>query len=189
MPRGQGVALPTDTAEARQVAASLVGVWMPPPAESATPARSTPTSVQAQGEPHAAETPRAADAAALPRAATHPAHPAHPTHPTHATPAAPAAPPHADAAQQHAQGADTQRPPSPTPGLTADGKVILNTADAATLTRLPRVGGKRAQAIVVLRERLGRFRRPTDLLRVRGIGVKTLRKMLPHLVLDPPAEG
>lgn len=73
------------------------------------------------------------------------------------------------------------------PGLTADGKVILNTANLEELQRLPGVGRKRAEKILELRDRLGRFKRPTDLLRVRGIGVKSLRKMLPHLVLDPPA--
>ena len=45
---------------------------------------------------------------------------------------------------------------------------------------------------LVASNRLKRFRRPTDLLRVRGIclgsrlGPKTLRRMLPHLVVDPP---
>jgi competence protein ComEA len=73
------------------------------------------------------------------------------------------------------------------PGVTEDGRVILNTATAIELTRLPGVGPKRAEAIVQLRNRLKRFRRTTDLLRVRGIGVRTLKKMLPHLVLDPPA--
>jgi len=73
-------------------------------------------------------------------------------------------------------------------GVTKDGKVILNVADVGELTRLPGVGRKRAEAIVRLRERLGRLRKATDLLRVKGIGVKTLKKMLPYLVLDPPEE-
>jgi competence protein ComEA len=77
-------------------------------------------------------------------------------------------------------------PPS---GITRDGKVILNAATAEQLTRLPGVGVKRAAAIVKLRDRLKRFRRVTDLLRVRGIGVKTLKRMLPHLVLNPPPPG
>jgi competence protein ComEA len=71
-------------------------------------------------------------------------------------------------------------------GLTADGKVILNLASADELTKLPKVGAKRAQAILELRRKLGRFRQPTDLLRVRGIGRKTLKLMLPLLVVDPP---
>lgn len=71
-------------------------------------------------------------------------------------------------------------------GLTADGKVILNTANAAELERLPGIGPARATAILALRARLKKFRKPTDLLRVRGIGQKTLKRMLPHLVVDPP---
>jgi competence protein ComEA len=46
------------------------------------------------------------------------------------------------------------------------------------------VGTKRAAAILALRQRLGRFRRTSDLLRVKGIGPRTLQRMLPHLVLD-----
>jgi len=73
------------------------------------------------------------------------------------------------------------------PGTTPDGKVILNTATVGDLTKLPRIGEKRAQAILDLRRRLGKFRQATDLLRVRGIGRKTLRQLLPLLVVDPPA--
>jgi competence protein ComEA len=72
------------------------------------------------------------------------------------------------------------------PGLTADGKIILNLATADELRRLPGVGAKRARAIVELRTKLGRFKL-TDLLRVRGIGAKSLRRMQEHLILDPPA--
>lgn len=78
-------------------------------------------------------------------------------------------------------------PPQAGAGVTTDGKVILNLATADELTKLPRVGAKRAQAILDLRHKLGKFRRPTDLLRVRGIGRKTLKQMLPLLVLDSPA--
>jgi DNA uptake protein ComE-like DNA-binding protein len=37
-----------------------------------------------------------------------------------------------------------------------------------------------------LRMRLGRFKHVNDLLRVKGIGVKGLKKILPHIVLDAP---
>jgi competence protein ComEA len=79
--------------------------------------------------------------------------------------------------------------PSSEPGLTADGKIILNTATAAQFDKLPSVGMKRAEQIVALRERLGRFKSLNDLLRIKGIGVRTLKKMLPMLVLDPPKEA
>jgi competence protein ComEA len=77
--------------------------------------------------------------------------------------------------------------PAASLGLTADGKVILNLASADEMRKLPGIGAKRAQAIVELRTKLGgRFKRLTDLLRVKGIGPKGLKKMEPHLVLDPP---
>lgn len=78
---------------------------------------------------------------------------------------------------------DQKKPPE---GITSDGKVILNVANAEVLTQLPGVGARRAEAILELRARLKRFRKPSDLLRVRGIGVRSLKRMLPHLVLDPP---
>jgi competence protein ComEA len=77
----------------------------------------------------------------------------------------------------------------PSSGITTDGKVILNLATAGELTRLPGIGQKRAEKIVELRESLGRFKKLTDLLRIKGIGPKSLRKMLPYLVLDPPNEN
>jgi competence protein ComEA len=63
--------------------------------------------------------------------------------------------------------------------------VVLNLADATELQRLPGVGAKRAEAIVQLRTRLGGFQRANDLLRIKGIGPRTLERMLPHLTLDP----
>jgi competence protein ComEA len=71
-------------------------------------------------------------------------------------------------------------------GITPDGKVVLNLASADELTQLPGIGMKRAQAIVALRTKLKRFKHPTDLLRVKGIGPRGLQRMLPHLVLDAP---
>jgi competence protein ComEA len=54
--------------------------------------------------------------------------------------------------------------------------------------RLPGIGRRRAEAIVELRKRLKRFRTANDLLRVRGIGPKSLKRMLPQLVVDAPAQ-
>jgi competence protein ComEA len=77
-------------------------------------------------------------------------------------------------------------PVAPAPGVMADGRVVLNAASAEELTKLPGVGMKRAEAIVALRSKLKRFRQATDLLRVKGIGPRGLKRMLPHLVLDAP---
>lgn len=96
---------------------------------------------------------------------------------------APSEPPHDSKPRKSAEPV----PQAKSAGVTEDGRVILNMANVEELTKLPSVGKKRAAAILELRGRLKRFRRPTDLLRVRGIGVKTLKKMLPHLVVDPPA--
>lgn len=80
-------------------------------------------------------------------------------------------------------------PPEAAEGLTADGKVVLNRANIEQLRKLPGVGPKRAQAILDLRAKLGRFRRATDLLRIKGIGPKSLKKLQPHFVLDPPSSA
>lgn len=72
------------------------------------------------------------------------------------------------------------------PALTADGKVILNEAGAQELMSLRGVGEKRAEDILALRARLGRFRKVGDLLRIRGIGWKSLAKLREHVVLDRP---
>jgi len=74
----------------------------------------------------------------------------------------------------------------PPKAVTADGRVILNLATEDDLVQLPGIGVKRAQAIVALRTRLGRFRRVEDLLRVRGLGPRLLRRLRPHVAIDPP---
>lgn len=80
-------------------------------------------------------------------------------------------------------------PPNPAPSaaVTADGKIILNLADASDLRHLPGIGAKRAEAILALRAKLGgRFKRVAELLRVKGIGPKGLKKLEPRVVLDAP---
>jgi competence protein ComEA len=77
--------------------------------------------------------------------------------------------------------------PKPVSKGASDGPIVVNEADASTFTRLPGVGEKRAQAIVALRDKLGgRFRRLRDLMRVRGIGYRSFKKLEPMIVLDAP---
>lgn len=64
--------------------------------------------------------------------------------------------------------------------------VVLNTATTEDLERLPGVGPKRARAILEQRARQGRFRQVEDLMKVRGIGRATLRRLRPLVRLDPP---
>jgi len=56
------------------------------------------------------------------------------------------------------------------PGIAADGRVNLNTADAAALDTLPGIGPATAAKILAWRERNGRFTSVEDLLDVGGIG-------------------
>jgi competence ComEA-like helix-hairpin-helix protein len=62
-------------------------------------------------------------------------------------------------------------------------RIDPNTATAAELGRLPRVGPALAGRIVADREANGRFRRLADLGRVAGIGEKTLEVLAPHVAL------
>ena len=64
--------------------------------------------------------------------------------------------------------------PAATEGTRADGRVDLNTADAAALDELPRIGPAIAERIIAWREANGRFTSVDDLLAVPGIGEKML---------------
>ncbi|MEO9141121.1 MAG: ComEA family DNA-binding protein [Polyangiaceae bacterium] len=91
--------------------------------------------------------------------------------------------------------ASTNPSPSPTPvtsaapveharRATADDPVTINSASLDDLRRLPGIGPKRAQAILDLRTKLGHFRHVEDLMRVKGIGRATLKKLRPLVRLD-----
>jgi competence protein ComEA len=84
-----------------------------------------------------------------------------------------------------------ETPAAPRLAASADDPVVLNTAFAADLRRLPGIGEKRANAILALRVRMGRFHALEDLLKVRGIGRATLKRLRPLLRLDakPPDAG
>jgi competence protein ComEA len=69
-------------------------------------------------------------------------------------------------------------------GVSADGKVILNLATEEDLRRLPGVGPKRAKAILALRARLKRFSRVEDLLKVKGLGRRSLARLRPLVQVD-----
>lgn len=74
----------------------------------------------------------------------------------------------------------------PSGRATVEDPVYVNHANVEELRRLPGVGAKRAEAIVQLRQKMGRFQRVEDLLRVKGIGRATLRKWRPLVRLDSP---
>ena len=62
-------------------------------------------------------------------------------------------------------------------GATVPGKVNLNTADAATLETLPRIGPAMAERILAWRETNGRFAAVEDLMSVSGVGEKTFEAL------------
>ncbi|MBK7398539.1 MAG: helix-hairpin-helix domain-containing protein [Myxococcales bacterium] len=65
----------------------------------------------------------------------------------------------------------------------SDGALIvdLNRASEQDLRRLSGIGPGRARAILALRDKLGRFKSIDDLLRIKGFGKATLRRLRPQL--------
>jgi competence protein ComEA len=62
-------------------------------------------------------------------------------------------------------------------GAVVPGKVNINTADAATLETLPRVGPAMAERIIAWRDANGRFAAVEDLMSVSGVGEKTFESL------------
>ncbi|MEZ4268880.1 MAG: helix-hairpin-helix domain-containing protein [Myxococcota bacterium] len=75
--------------------------------------------------------------------------------------------------------------PSAQPSTTAEGVVNINTAGLAELMRLPRVGPSLAERIVDYRSRTP-FKRTVELARVKGIGLKSVRRLSPWLTIAGP---
>ncbi|HEC28871.1 MAG TPA: helix-hairpin-helix domain-containing protein [Gammaproteobacteria bacterium] len=69
--------------------------------------------------------------------------------------------------------------------ITLAGPVDVNLADAQTLEKnLKGIGKKKAKAIVVYRKKNGLFKSMDDLLKVKGIGRKTLEANRKNILLD-----
>ena len=64
------------------------------------------------------------------------------------------------------------------------GVVNINTADAAQLSLLPRVGEKAAQRIIEYRTEHGPFKKAADLMQVKGVGAKTFELMSPYIAVS-----
>ena len=62
--------------------------------------------------------------------------------------------------------------------------VNVNQATADEIARLPRVGAKLAQRIVQHRTEHGAFRRPEDLMQVKGIGEKFFATLKPYVAVS-----
>ncbi|HVT04370.1 MAG TPA: helix-hairpin-helix domain-containing protein [Thermoanaerobaculia bacterium] len=66
----------------------------------------------------------------------------------------------------------------------ARGVVNINTADAAQLSFLPRIGPKAAERIVEYRKVNGSFKKTSDLMQVKGIGDKSYQMLSPYLTVE-----
>lgn len=73
---------------------------------------------------------------------------------------------------------------TPASAATASGVVNLNTADAAQLALLPRVGEKAAQRIIEYRTQHGPFKKTADLMQVKGFGEKSYERISKYLAVD-----
>lgn len=67
----------------------------------------------------------------------------------------------------------------------SDGKININTADAAELDKLSGVGPALAERIIQYRTEHGPFARPEDIKNVSGIGEKTFEKMASQVKVNP----
>lgn len=70
-------------------------------------------------------------------------------------------------------------------GRVSEGVVNIQTATAEQLQLLPGIGASKAREIVQSRERRA-FRQVQDLMRVRGIGRATFRRLRPMITVNGP---
>src|SRR5262245_288160 len=62
--------------------------------------------------------------------------------------------------------------------------VDINTADAAALETVPGIGKSLSQRIIAFREKNGPFQSVDDLLKVQGVGEKSIQKLRPYLTVS-----
>lgn len=63
-------------------------------------------------------------------------------------------------------------------------QIDINTAPVSELEELPGIGPAKAEAIVAHRTRRP-FKKPEDIMRVKGIGRKTFKKLKAYLTVSP----
>lgn len=68
-----------------------------------------------------------------------------------------------------------------------EGKININTASPEQLRLLPRVGPKTALRIVAFRKKQ-KFKKPVDIVKVKGIGLKTFQKMKAYITVSKPTK-
>ena len=63
-------------------------------------------------------------------------------------------------------------------------KININTADEEELIKLPGIGPVLSKRIVNYRKRVGKFKKTSEIINVKGIGKKKLEKLLPFIYID-----
>jgi competence protein ComEA len=75
-------------------------------------------------------------------------------------------------------------PPAPSRGVAAEARPIdLNTADSTALESVPGIGKSLSQRIIAFRDKNGPFQSVDDLLKVQGIGEKSIEKLRPYVMV------
>ena len=74
-------------------------------------------------------------------------------------------------------------PARPAAAAAASAPVNLNSATVAQLEALPGIGRATAERIVEYRQKNGNFKKPEDLMNVRGIGEKSFLKLKPLITV------
>jgi len=75
-------------------------------------------------------------------------------------------------------------PAAPKPAASEARPVDLNTADSAALESVPGIGKSLSQRILTFREKNGPFQTVDDLLKVQGVGEKSIQKLRPYLTVS-----
>ncbi len=74
--------------------------------------------------------------------------------------------------------------PAPRPVASEARPVDINTADSVALESVPGIGKSLSQRILAFREKNGPFQSVDDLLKVQGIGEKSIQKLRPYLTVS-----
>jgi competence protein ComEA len=75
-------------------------------------------------------------------------------------------------------------PAAPKPAASEARPVDINTADASALESVPGIGKSLSQRILAFRDKNGPFQSVDDLLKIQGIGEKSIQKLRPYLTVS-----
>ena len=75
-------------------------------------------------------------------------------------------------------------PAAPKASATEASPVDLNTAASSALESVPGIGKSLSQRILAFRDKNGPFQNVDDLLKVQGVGEKSIQKLRPYLTVS-----